>query len=994
MNRFKPTLWLSFGLVSLTLAIALTAYVFGFMPDGRKAEIDARAKVAESIAVQLAGAVNRKDTVTLKGTMDAIVKRNSDILSSALRNASGKVVLSAGDHEKHWVLSKDGKSTPTHVSVPLIGESGNQGTIEISFGPPTSGKSFLGIPASLLLFFAFLTGAGFIGYFLILRRTLKELDPSRVIPERVQKAFDTLSEGVIILDEKERILLVNGAFADMYGKGSEPLLGSKINHLPWRMVDGAAKAGGYPWHTALREGREMREGALSLRSKDGKICNFNVNATVIMGDKDKSLGAIVTLRDMTGAKRTKEDLDKAIEELQKMQGEVKRQNRELTYLSNHDALTGCLNRRSFFAGFQTEIEESPDLGTPFSAIMISFDQYKSINESFGPVAGDALIINVANLIKAKCGSGHYVSRHASDKFCVAAVGLNETDTSDLIKSITKEIGDSSRQLLPAGEQATISIGVTHRISGSCTAHTMAHRADQALEIAKESGSNQTVLWTTEVAKQTEKDESTKPSIMETKKPTGASKVLFPSNTQNAGRELSESEKESITASHDKTNFYNKATASIALAEKNNKPIAVLQMSLDSWDYLGEALGDKNRHKLVDGVEQRIVETLRENDGVLSLVDNGEWLIELTDLDAPEDANWIVKRLIEAMSDPIQIAGELVYVTSKIGIALFPKDGRDVKSLVRNARVALRRAVEEQRLESFKFYSSEMPKSSKERLNLETGIRNALQNNGFELYFQPIVDATTGELTAAEALLRCHNEQLKGTPIYQVIQVAEQSSLITEIDMWVLKQALIQQQAWCDAGLNLPKVSINLSAKQLNNIEFMDEVFETIKAVKFSPSQVQIEVTETAELTDIEVAAPQLKRLQTLGVQIALDDFGTGQTSLTYLQRLHPDVLKIDGSFITGVNTNHANATMVSAMIVMSHCLGLKVVAEGVEEQEQLEFLRETNCDEIQGYLISRPMPVIMMGEWMKTLAKEKPASPIGSTPKIEAEEIVTKTKAA
>ncbi|MEL6948453.1 MAG: EAL domain-containing protein, partial [Pseudomonadota bacterium] len=280
------------------------------------------------------------------------------------------------------------------------------------------------------------------------------------------------------------------------------------------------------------------------------------------------------------------------------------------------------------------------------------------------------------------------------------------------------------------------------------------------------------------------------------------------------------------------------------------------------------------------------------------------------------------------------------------------------------------ARSEEALNAIKLYSPAMAQASAERLEIEAGIRLALQHNQFQLFFQPIIDAHTGQLSAAEALLRCDNEALKSVRIDKVIDVAEQTSLIASIDAWVVNRALEHMQEWCDQGLHLPKVSINISGKQLTNVAFMERVYERISAVRFSPSRVQIEVTETSKLADVETAAAQLKRLQHLGVQIALDDFGTGQASLTYLQRLHPDVVKIDRSFATGVNTNHANATLVSAMTVMSHCLGLKVVVEGVEDQEQLDFLRETRCDEIQGYFFSKPMPVVQMTQWLASYVLE------------------------
>jgi len=963
MKRFKPTLWLSFGLVSLTMALALTAYILGLMPDGYKAEIESRAKVAESLAVQLAGSVNRNDSLALEETINSVVKRNNDINSVAIRGANGNLILYSGDHDKYWVPSANGKSTPTHVSVPLLGADGPQGAIEIAFAPPSSSKRIFGFPTSLLLFLSFLMGSGFIGYFFILRRTLKQLDPGRVIPERVQKAFDTLSEGVIILDEKQRILLVNNSFANMYGEGDGPTLGTKINHLPWRMVDGSEQAGGYPWHTALRENREMREGTLSLRSANGKIHNFHVNATVIAGEKDKTIGAIVTLRDMTGENRSKEDLGKTIQELRDVQGEVKRQNRELTYLSNHDSLTGCLNRRAFFGRFQTEMEEAPDLGTPISVMMIGFDQYKYINDKFGPVTSDALIIGVANIIKAECGANTNIARHGGEKFTIALFGINEDIAADLADKIRNEISLSSRELLPAGQQATVSIGLTQRTSGACTAHSLVNQAEQALKSAVTKGADQTVFW--------------------------SSGTNSSSNTKNTDIQISTNIHAPVPDAPDtgtpvhapisaRDFFFKAAEKSLALAEQNNTPMAILHLSLTTWEYLDEALDNDLKHKIMRRIEDKLSASMREHDAILHLGETGgetgEWLIKLCGLEEPDDAKWIIKRLLETMRAPFKANDKSIYVSCKIGASMFPENGRDIPTLARKAKFAKRRAWEDHVLDGYKFYESGMTDVSRERLNIETGIRHALQNEEFELFFQPIIDVKSGALTTVEALLRCNNDELREIPIDKVIGVAEKSSLIAEIDMWVLRQALRQMQVWIGAGIKLPKISINLSAKQLNNIEFMDHVFESIKSAPFPPSRVQIEVTETAKIGDVEIAGPLLKRLQQLGVQIALDDFGTGQASLTYLQRLHPDIIKIDRSFTNGVNTNHANATMVSAMVVMAHCLGLKVVIEGVENEEQFNFLKDTRCDEIQGYFISKPMPARAMGDWMKLFVSNNGAA--------------------
>ena len=247
--------------------------------------------------------------------------------------------------------------------------------------------------------------------------------------------------------------------------------------------------------------------------------------------------------------------------------------------------------------------------------------------------------------------------------------------------------------------------------------------------------------------------------------------------------------------------------------------------------------------------------------------------------------------------------------------------------------------------------------------METAIRRALKNDAFELYFQPIIDVQTGALTSAEALLRTTSEGLESVGMDKIIAVAEKSVLIAEIDEWVLGRAFSQMGEWINRGIDIPKLSINLSAQQLVNADLMNRMVDMIKDLSFPPSRLQIEITETAMLKDTTAAAPPLSRLQQLGIQIGLDDFGTGHSSLTYLQLLSPDIVKIDRSFVDRVHSSHANATLVSAMIVMAQCLGIRVVAEGVETESQLEFLRASKCDEIQGYLISRPMPAKAFADW-------------------------------
>lgn len=758
---------------------------------------------------------------------------------------------------------------------------------------------------------------------------------------------------MIILDEKERILLVNDAFADLFGAVGAPAIGTKINTLPWRMVDGSAQAGGYPWHTALREGREMREDFLSLRTPSGAVHNFNVNATVIAGDNKKSIGAIVTLNDMTALARNKEDLEKTAARLRQTEEEILRQRRELEFLANYDTLSGHLNRRAFMMRFTDDIEQSNARGTALALLRVDLDNFQYLNDNFGPAAGDSVIAGVAQIVTDCFGEPHYSARYGGDEFCIVVFAMDQDAVLSMSEQLRHAISNQSHLLLQGGMRVEVSIGVAFKDAENVSPDDLLHRAERAMNAAKRAGRNRSIVWNEKLAAIADGESEEKPTSDQ-----GMIKTHAPEPTP--GRELPIDPEAAANAA-----FFNRLSQSIERAARDDQPLAVLQMSVVSWDFLREALGDVMCDKLLRGIRQRISETLRVHDNILTINNSGELLIELSALDDDHDVSWLGNRLLNDMRDPFKVGDETIYVSCKVGAASFPDDGRDATALVRHAGVATRRALEENLLDGFKFYASAMTQDSKMRLDIESGIREALSNDEFEMFFQPIVDARTGALSAAEALLRCNNQRLSKVRIDQIVDVAEKSSLIAELDMWVLTTALKHMQSWCDAGIDLPKISINISAKQLTNTKFMDGVFETIKAVRFSPSRVQIEVTETAKMADVEVAAPQLKRLQQLGVQIALDDFGTGQASLTYLQRLHPDVIKIDRSFVDGVNTNHANATLVSAMTIMAHCLGLKVVVEGVEDEEQLEFLRETHCDEIQGYLISKPLSFGVMSDWMK-----------------------------
>jgi len=992
MSRlFTPTLRISIGLAALTISLALCGYIFGLVPDETKAEIDARARVAEALAIQLSGAAGRNDVLAIQETISSVESRNSAVLSIALRRADGDILISSGDHGLHWVEPHDQRSTATHVQVPLFNGDAIWGKVEIAFRPLHSSKQFAGIPTALAGFIAFLGLMGFAGYYFVLRRALRELDPSRVIPDRVQAAFDTLAEGVIILDEREMVLLANNSFAESINETSESLFGTKISDLKWRQWSDNGAIGDYPWRIALREKKSVTAVPLGIRIASGDIRSLMVNATCIVDGKDTVSGTIVTFDDVSALERKNEELNRVVRQLEETEEEISRQNRHLQYLANHDPLSGCLNRRAFFAEFETSLERANRLHQPLCCLMVDLDHFKSINDCFGHAVGDEVIAGMADILKSNCGEADLVGRYGGEEFCVSLFGLTLDNAKQLAEQIRREVAIRSQEWLQKGEKVTVSIGLAVLPDDSLFPMDLVNRADQALYAAKTAGRDRVVCWdemapdakaspmmptplrrSTDIVNAAAPDpshmrETTRSGDMQASETVGLTRLESPPGI------------DPLTQLPTRVIFMDRVSQSIARAERDHKIVAILHVSIDSYERFTEIFGGAASQRLINAVGDRLSKILRRTDTV-SLVGSGyrvptisrlggeKFAIEVSDVDETDTVTWIIKRAFESLSRPFNVDGEKAYVNCSIGVSVYPGDGTDAETLVRHASVAERHARESHGNDTHMFFSKAMNESSRRQVMLEAGIKQALENDELTLHYQPIIDARTGRLSAAEALLRCDNQNLAGIPIGLLISIAEQTGLMSQIGEWVIKTATGQMQEWLDNGLDLPKISVNVSAIQLRDSKAIERLVQIVTDMDLEPRKLQLEITETAMLQDIDAASETLKRLQQLGVQIALDDFGTGQSSLTYLRRFRPDVLKIDRSFIDEIDTNRADGTLVSAVVAMSHSMGLRVVAEGVETTVQMDCVRTLGCDEIQGYLIAKPMPATVMSDWLRLFA--------------------------
>jgi diguanylate cyclase (GGDEF)-like protein/PAS domain S-box-containing protein len=396
------------------------------------------------------------------------------------------------------------------------------------------------------------------------------------------------------------------------------------------------------------------------------------------------------------------------------------------------------------------------------------------------------------------------------------------------------------------------------------------------------------------------------------------------------------------------------TQTLNQARRKEQTVGALYINLDRFKAVNDTLGRDKGDLLLRVAAHRLAASVRAGDSV-ARIGGDEFAIVLPEIHGAEDAARVARKVIEAMTAPYRIGEQEIFVTASVGIALFPGDGPDAETLLRNADAAMTRAKEVGR-NNFQFYTATMNEHSAEKLLLEADLRRALERNEFLLHYQPKVNLATGRVTGMEALLRWQRPDGKLVSPGEFIPLLEESGMIGEVGNWVIHAACAQMRAWQDAGFVTVPVAVNVATKQFLQGDLHAVVGRALSASGIEPRLLEIEITESDAMQDHDRVIPVLQALKERGVSIAIDDFGTGYSSLGYLSKLPVHTLKIDRSFIIRMHSEPNAMTLVSTMISLAHSLRLKVVAEGVEKEEQSALLRLLRCDEMQGYLFSRPLP--------------------------------------
>jgi len=394
---------------------------------------------------------------------------------------------------------------------------------------------------------------------------------------------------------------------------------------------------------------------------------------------------------------------------------------------------------------------------------------------------------------------------------------------------------------------------------------------------------------------------------------------------------------------------------IKRSQRDGTLLAVLFIDLDNFKNINDSLGHPAGDALLKGMAQRLRNLLRDEDTV-SRLGGDEFTVLLEQLPSPEKAGGIAAKLVECFAAPFRLENNSLHVTGSIGIAICPTDGSDAATLLRNADAAMYKAKENGR-NGFQYYTSELTKSAFERVLLENSLRSALKLDQFVVYYQPQISLIDGSLIGAEALVRWQHPEMGLVPPVRFIPLAEDTGLIGPLGEWVLRSACYQAKAWQDAGIKVDRVAVNLSGQQLRRKGLVDTVKDALYKSGLSPSSLELEITEGFIMEQAEQAIGVLEELKLLGVTLSIDDFGTGYSSLSYLKLLPITTLKIDQSFVCDIPRDPNDEAITRAIIALAKSLQLKVLAEGVETDEQRQFLQQEGCDQVQGFLFNPPLPV-------------------------------------
>jgi diguanylate cyclase (GGDEF)-like protein len=402
-------------------------------------------------------------------------------------------------------------------------------------------------------------------------------------------------------------------------------------------------------------------------------------------------------------------------------------------------------------------------------------------------------------------------------------------------------------------------------------------------------------------------------------------------------------------------FYDRLQQALAHAKRYSGLLAIMFIDLDGFKQINDSKGHAVGDKLLQNVAMRLKQLMRESD-TIGRLGGDEFTILLKGVKSAQNIIKVAEKVLHGLAKPYVFDGHTLPLTASIGVSIYPHDGEDIETLIKKADYAMYRAKSSGK-NNFQLFNLAMESSGSSRVSLENGLQKAILNDELMVFYQPQVDIKTGVITGLEALVRWQHPKHGLISPADFIPMAEESGLIVPLGQWVLRVACQQNKYWQSAGYPAVPIAINLSARQFRELSLAKTVADVLHESDLEAEYLMLEITESNAMQDVEYTVSTLEVLKEMGVQIAVDDFGTGYSSLSYLKRFPIDMLKIDKSFVLDIPQNPDDASIIAAIVALAHSLGMKVIAEGVETKEQLNFLRSINCDQIQGFYFSPPLQI-------------------------------------
>ncbi len=841
--------------------------------------------------------------------------------------------------------------------------------VEMRFAPLWTGTFAGGFFQSFTGLLVFVSLSCFIGYFFILKRTLRELDPAAVIPERVQKAFDVLQEGVLILDDKEQIMMANTSFANLFNKSPDVLIGKKGSELGWHGVQNQDQFHQLPWFKVLREGQEQKNASLSLVDSLGKKIKLAVNAAMVPDSSGKCRGCLVTFDDITQIEEKNFELSNLVEQLQISHDDIQGKTEELEFLASRDPLTLCLNRRSLDLSFRGLFTRAQKDNLNLSCLMVDIDFFKSVNDRYGHATGDQVIKAIADVLKTSTRDSDLVGRYGGEEFCLILPNIQQQKAVEIAERIRHTVSKEPC----GGVQVSVSIGVSSLVPQTNKPDELINQADKALYVAKNTGRNRVVLWGDKEFQSTEKQHSAEEGNEE-------------SGQEDANARLQKRIKELEIQLHKKTLefehyelydyktglptrflFEDRINHEIARGKRNDSLVVVLSITVDTAKRVYDTMGQNAAELLMKACSKRLNDVLREDidtvavleddqvNSTVSLLNQTDFGVLLTDIQQVDHITWVIKRLLDAFTKPFYVKESEIHATVYIGVSIYPHDGHTVEALYTSASNASSHALKTKGKDRYLFASHNLNQQAKLQLTIENALHSAIKNDELELLYQPLIGAQSGKICSLEALMRWKSTELGEVSPNEFIPVAEHSGLIDQLGDWAMQRACQQIKDWQQQQLCFGRVAINLSGMQLQQRNLASRIESLLNDFGLGKEVLEIELTESSLVNSYDKDFVVLNKLHDMGLRITMDDFGTGYSSLSYLKDIPLSCLKIDRSFTQGIGKDKTSEKLMASIVSMAHSLGLEVVAEGIEKAIQAEHLRKLGCDYFQGYYFSEPV---------------------------------------